>query len=159
MRRRRLRKSTGELSAILGAAYDAFLHARIERRRGRRWKVYARDVATAVEMVAEMIAKAVGYEPEMLWQMAVAELDQDRGEIEADVLAHHGYVVVEHEWPLFVAWVERGAARKLCGGERIAIAFPDVRQDLVGSERGGPGVRAFCAQREHIGDSLRRWRN
>ena len=97
---------TAELSAILGAVYESFLKARLERRAGRRGKVHARAVVTAVDMVAEMIGEAAhGQHAEALWLRAINELDRDRGEIEADVLVHHGVVVPEHEWAAFLEWV------------------------------------------------------
>jgi hypothetical protein len=100
-----LTQLTGELSAILGAAYAAFLKARLERRAGRRGKVHRRGLVTAFEIIAEMIEEAGGHDTDALWLMAISELDHDRGEIEADVLAHHGFVVIEHEWGLFLEWV------------------------------------------------------
>lgn len=104
----------GELAAVLGAGYQSFLHARLERRHGRRGKVHARDVGTAVEMAAEMIGEAAdGHDADVLWLMAFAELDRDRGGIEADALAHHGYVVPEHEWRAFLEWVGQVRARDL----------------------------------------------
>jgi hypothetical protein len=60
---------------------------------------------TAVEMVAEMIDEAEGHDPDELWHVAVAKLDRDRGEIEADVVAHHGFVAPEHEWGAFLELV------------------------------------------------------
>jgi len=96
---------TGELSAVLGAAYEAFMLVRLERRAGRRGKVHARTARNFIEMVAEMITAASGDNPDTLWLMAISELDRDRGEIEADVLAHHGFVVPEHEWAAFLEWV------------------------------------------------------
>lgn len=75
----------------------------------------ARDVGTAVEMVAEMIEKAGGgHDADTLWLMAISELDRDRAEIEDDVLAHHGFVVPEHEWAAFIEWV--GLAGRLTPG-------------------------------------------
>jgi hypothetical protein len=106
-RETRFAQLTGEVSAILGAAYESFLRTRLERRAGRAGKGPARAFVSVIEMVSEMIEEAVGREPEMLWQMAVIELDRDRGEIEADVLAQHGHVVFEHEWGAFLAYVEQ----------------------------------------------------
>jgi hypothetical protein len=100
-----------EISAILGAAYEAFLRVRLERRAGRRGKVHARAVVTAIDMVAEMtVAAAHGQHAAALWLIAIAELDRDRGEIEADVCAHHGFVVPEHEWAAFLEWVGQARA-------------------------------------------------
>jgi hypothetical protein len=102
---------TGELSATLGGAYESFLKARLERRAGGRGKVQARAAKDFLRYVAEDIDKAgVGCDQaDALWVRAIAELDRDRGEIEADVLAHHGFVVPEHEWGAFVEWVGRVA--------------------------------------------------
>jgi len=58
-------------------------------------------------MVNEMSTEVGGHEREALWRAVIAELDCDRAEIEADVLEHHGYVVVEHEWAAFLVWVEQ----------------------------------------------------
>ena len=57
-------------------------------------------------MVNEMTAEADDHNAEV-WHGALAELDGDRAEIDADVLEHHGFVVAEHEWPAFLAWVEQ----------------------------------------------------
>ena len=62
---------TGELSVILGAAYESFLRARLERRAGRRGKVHARALVSFIEMVAEMIGEAGdGHDPDVLWKTA-----------------------------------------------------------------------------------------
>jgi len=87
-----------ELSGVLGAAYESFLKGRLERRAGRRGKVHVRTAKNFIEMVAEMIEESDGHDADELWHETFAELDRDRAEIEADVLAHHGFVVVEHEW-------------------------------------------------------------
>ena len=97
---------TGELSAILGAAYESFLKARLQRRHGRRGNVHARALVNFVEMVNEMTEGAAEARGAVaVWRTAITELDRDRGEIEADVLAHHGHVVVEHEWAAFLSWL------------------------------------------------------
>ena len=115
---------TEEFSATLGAAYEAFLRARLKRRHGKRGKVHARGVVTAIDMVAEMIAEtAYGQGTEALWLIAISELDRDRGDIEADVLTHHGLVVPEHEWAVFLGWVGhvRNRARdNAAGGDDVS---------------------------------------
>ena len=60
-------------------------------------------------MVHEMIA-ADGHDADALWRMAISELGRDRAAIEDDVLAHRGFVVAEHEWPVFLAYVEQARA-------------------------------------------------
>jgi len=93
-----------ELSAIVGAAYEAFVRARLERRAGRRGKVHAQALVVFADMVSEMLTEA-GPDGEEVWRAAVAELERDRSEIEAEFLGHHGLVVVGHEWAAFVEWM------------------------------------------------------
>jgi hypothetical protein len=99
--------TTSELGAVLSAAYESALRARLGRRAGRRGKVHARALRSLIEMVNEMVEEAAGCEPRVLLAAAVAELDRDRGEIEADVLADGVLIEVEHEWAAFVGYLER----------------------------------------------------
>jgi len=104
-------ETAGEISAVLGAAYESFLRTRIARRCGRRGKVHRRALLIAVDMVVEMITEVGGRDPEALWRAVIAELDRERADIQADVLEHHGHIVVEHEWAAFLAWIcERALA-------------------------------------------------
>jgi len=97
----------GEVSAVLGAAYESFLYTRIERRAGRRGKVHRRALMIAVDMATEMTGEANGHGREALWRAVIAEFDRERAEIEADVLEHQGHIVVEHEWAAFLVWLRQ----------------------------------------------------
>jgi len=101
-------RPVGELSAVLGAAYECFLRGRLERRQGRRGKVHARAAKSFIESVVDMIeeAGAGGHDPGRVWQMAIADLARDRAEIEADLVGRFcGPFEFEHEWPAFLDWV------------------------------------------------------
>jgi hypothetical protein len=101
-----LAQAVGELSAVLGAAYHAFLHERLERRAGRRGKAHRRAFVVLADMVNEMVAEA---EPhgEGVCRMAMAELDRDRADTEAEVIADGGVLDVAHEWAAFLAEMDR----------------------------------------------------
>lgn len=57
---RALAQLIDELSAILGAAYESFMLARLDRRKSERGEVHARTARSFIEWVAEMIGEAGG---------------------------------------------------------------------------------------------------
>lgn len=87
-------RAVKEASAVLGAAYEAFLRTRIERRRGLRGKAHARSCNVILGMAVEMAANEL--------EAVVADLAQGRGDIEHELLAESPPLDREHEWGTFL---------------------------------------------------------
>jgi hypothetical protein len=77
--------------------------------------VHRRAFLVFADMAKEMVTEA-GSEGDAVWRTAMAELDQDRGEIEAEVIADGGVALdFGHEWAAFLVEVKR-----LCTGREPA---------------------------------------
>jgi len=82
--RERRTQLTGDISAILAAAYESFVRLMAARRYGRPTKVLERDVEMFVEMLGDFLMEGVS--GHLVRAAALANLRQMRCAIEAQVV-------------------------------------------------------------------------